>query len=254
MNRSLKKFIYGSFYGLVVVLLVVLSLDISFERKASCFDDRQNQNETGIDCGGACTPCAIKNLEPLRISAPLLLSLGSGRTVLLADIVNPNRDFGASRFEYAIKIFGNDGRLLQTISREESIYSSERRYIYNADIEVTREKIGEVRIIIGSMEWRPTSEIIRPSLSLRGDPATEIGTSAIRVRGTLVNQSSLGARNVRIIAVLRSDSEEHLFASQTIIDSLLALSEASFTITFPADKNIFERIFPGNTQIFISSQ
>jgi hypothetical protein len=254
MKPRTKKFLYGLFFSLVFALILIALFNVLFKEAPSCFDGRQNQGETDVDCGGPCLPCALKNIEPLRVSTPEILSLASGRTVILADVENPNSEYGASKFTYVIQVFNRAGRILETIRGSDSIYNSEKRRIFEVLASSPKNNIDGAQIKIENPEWRPIAEIIRPTLSLRGTPATEISTSTIRVRGTVANISSLGAKKVKIIAILREEFGRNIFASQTVLEELPAFSEAPFTVIFPFDNDLAGRTFPTLTQIFISSQ
>jgi len=251
MSRSTKKLLYGLFYFFVFVLILWPLLKISFERTASCFDGRQNQGERGVDCGGPCVPCEIKNLEPLRISPPEIFTLDSGETSIIVEIQNPNADYGAVNFLYTIEFFDSVGQSLGVVNGEDSIYGSERRYIFGA----STKKVARAEVKVENLNWRPIAEIIRPTISLRGSPSTEISTNTIRVRGTIANLDSFGAKEVRVIAVLANEFGERLFASQRVLgEGLAAFSETSFTVIFPFDSKLAAKISPAMTEIFISSQ
>ncbi|WP_422105518.1 hypothetical protein [Winogradskyella sp.] len=58
MNKKAKKLSY------LIMLVMVVGLTISFQScedeyniPETCFDGKQNGNETGVDCGGDCQPC-----------------------------------------------------------------------------------------------------------------------------------------------------------------------------------------------------
>ncbi|NOQ92064.1 MAG: hypothetical protein GQ552_05020 [Flavobacteriaceae bacterium] len=54
----MKKIILSSLVLISFTLLITSCSDDSDNSKLSCFDGIQNGNETGVDCGGDCTPCA----------------------------------------------------------------------------------------------------------------------------------------------------------------------------------------------------
>ncbi|MBI2649744.1 hypothetical protein HYX04_00345 [Candidatus Woesearchaeota archaeon] len=43
--------------------VATLPVKVIAEKKGTCFDGIKNQNEIGIDCGGACEPCAAQAIE-----------------------------------------------------------------------------------------------------------------------------------------------------------------------------------------------
>ena len=65
-SRFLKQFIYGVLY---LGILSGLSYGVYafVVRQPNCTDGRQNQGESGIDCGGPCTSCELRQLKPIEI-------------------------------------------------------------------------------------------------------------------------------------------------------------------------------------------
>ena len=53
------------FLALFVVLLAI-GLSV-FYSPGSCADNKKNQSEEDVDCGGPCPPCAFKQLRPGEI-------------------------------------------------------------------------------------------------------------------------------------------------------------------------------------------
>ena len=80
MQRRIKKIVYGVFWNALLLGIVILVYITWLVPKPSCTDGIQNQNETGVDCGGSCTACSLKHLEQMRVvQPPEIFSLSSGK-------------------------------------------------------------------------------------------------------------------------------------------------------------------------------
>jgi len=62
--RTQKQIVVGLATTLVILALVFMGKNI-FKPKPTCSDNKQNQNEDAVDCGGPCLACDLKDLEPL---------------------------------------------------------------------------------------------------------------------------------------------------------------------------------------------
>lgn len=109
---SRRKSLFGYGFTLVVILLVGIPLFNIFYVTPTCFDGKQNQNETGVDCGGKCARvCASAFLSP-RIKWSQADKIGNGLYNLGAYIENPNLDGTASNVEYLFRLYDKDAHLI----------------------------------------------------------------------------------------------------------------------------------------------
>ena len=102
------------FYFLIVFFIVALVVVLFFviNRKApSCFDNKQNQNETGVDCGGVCEavcPNEVVNLTTIWVR-PFRVSLGN---YAAAALVQNSNLFGVKQLRYRFKLYDSDNLLV----------------------------------------------------------------------------------------------------------------------------------------------
>src|SRR3989344_3830137 len=127
--RFLKQFLYGGFYLFLWLIAGFLVYLIFFRTTASCFDNIQNQNETGADCGGVCgIDCELKYINPLTVSRPLIFK-NNDQISLWAKIRNPNLAYGSDKMEYKINFYDSQNNLLLSLSRSAFIYAGEAKDI-----------------------------------------------------------------------------------------------------------------------------
>ncbi|MBN2197776.1 peptidoglycan-binding protein [Candidatus Wolfebacteria bacterium] len=241
MNKNLsKQILFGG--GYLIVLFVIIFIIYSFWFKASptCFDNRQNQGETGIDCGGPCLPCEIKTLVPLEASRTKYFS-ADGQTIILAEITNVNLNWAADSFNYSFDIYGENNLKLKKITNKSFIYSGEIKYIFEPT-EIEFEKIKNIIVSFSDINWKESNNFPKPNIQTRGiktEPANDNGTGAI-VSGFINNNNPFGISKVRIIGILLNQNNIQLSASKTEIENIPAFGEKSFKINFPKSVSLIK--------------
>ena len=97
MNSRLAKQIFYAAGYLSAFLTVFIIYLIWFKPATTCFDNRRNQNETGIDCGGQCPACEIKTLILPEVSW-LKYFPADNQIIVAAEIKNSNLNYAADFF------------------------------------------------------------------------------------------------------------------------------------------------------------
>src|SRR3989344_1711391 len=98
MGRRGKQLIYGLGYLACLGLIFFLLYSAFNTRQVGCFDNVLNQNETEVDCGGVCAPCALKQVRSISVTSVEGVTLATGNRVVLLELQNPNDQLGAMDF------------------------------------------------------------------------------------------------------------------------------------------------------------
>ena len=77
MKRTLKQLLYGFFYLVILLAVVLGAYLLFFQKSSSCFDNIKNQEAVGIDCGGSCIECDLKNVKELIIQPANIFDNGN---------------------------------------------------------------------------------------------------------------------------------------------------------------------------------
>ncbi|MEK7566079.1 MAG: peptidoglycan-binding domain-containing protein [Patescibacteria group bacterium] len=165
MNRRIiKQLIYGGFF-LAVIFLIGFGIYWIFSSKVSCFDNKQNQSEEGIDCGGPCVSCRIKYPKNLNASWIKTLPAGENKVIAVSGIENPNVEVG-SEFSYSINIFSKDGAVLKTLNSDSFIYAGEKKYLVDV-LDADFKNIDKAEISFSNVHFRPRSDFSKPKAEIR---------------------------------------------------------------------------------------
>lgn len=252
-SRLVRHLLYGSFYILATAVIFWIIYILFLRPAPTCFDGRRNQGETGIDCGGPCSSCEITQLKDLVSDWAMALPGRENESSLLAEIYNPNLNFGAQTFSYQFNVIGPFGPL-KTIKGESFIYPGEIKYLIEPSLKINLQDVSRVELKIDkdSILWQSEKELVKPLLTTRS-VKTEVVNQEIKVEGYIKNENPLLISKIKIIAVLFDRQNEILNASFTTIADLKGLTEGFFSIGLPKG-NWTEQLDLNRTKIFIEPE
>ena len=254
MNRRfIKQIIYGAGY-LVVLFLIVFGVYLyALKPATSCFDNKQNRNETGIDCGGTCIPCDIKSLSPLQISLQKYFISGD-RIITVSEIKNLNQNYGADYFDYKISLLDKDETFIKNVSGNSYIYAGEIKHVIEI-LSITSEeaeKMSTMNTGILNINWKNREEFSKPDVQPRSLTA-ELNQIPPTISGIAVNTSAISVSRATVFGFVYNNFGLIASASKTEIESIPAFGEKSFKITFPRDLNL-NNINPEGYTVFIEAR
>lgn len=236
-KRLVKQIIYGLGYLVIIFFILFMVYFVWFKLEPTCFDRRQNQGETGVDCGGSCAACEIKTLLPLQSNWKHYFSI-NGKAALSAQIKNSNINYGASRFSYNFEVYNKNGAKIKTIFGGSFIYASEIKYILELT-DIDYESIGEIKILFPDVQWLTGEKFSKPKTQIRGRLVKKSDDGReIEMSGYIINENPYSLKKVRIIGFLATQNNIKISVSKTEFEDLRAFEEKYFKIIFPKDINL----------------
>lgn len=237
-----KQLIFFVIFALIIAaVLILVWLALS---KPSCFDNKQNQDEEGIDCGGPCEPCLgeIKNLITVW-SKPF--ELESGRYDAAALVENPNLFLALPSLKYKFKLYDSDNILVAVRQGETFINPGEQYVIFETDIN-TGERV-PARAFVEFKEnpkWKRIEKekprlVVSKKIFINKPPFS-------RLIAEIDNKTLFALSNISAVAVLYDGEENAIAASATKIDSISGNSSRQLVFTWPkpfSEEPVSSRIF-----------
>ena len=93
----------------VLIFLIGLPIFLLSYRAPTCFDSKQNGNETGIDCGGSCQLlCTTESLPLVLKGDPRVLKISNYTFELVAVVENANPNAEIYKAGYTFKLYDNE--------------------------------------------------------------------------------------------------------------------------------------------------
>lgn len=243
LNWRIKKqiisfLIVSAFVGGAVGLFVYFYMP-----EPTCFDGKQNQEETGIDCGGLCEPC-ITNPKDIVVLWTRVIKIDEGLYEVASLIENPNLFYGLPFFKYNFKLYDDKNVLVAVRDGRTFLNPQDRFVIFETNIDTGRRSaLKGVVEIEQAAKWeyldeeRPSVIVSRKNFSNDPFPVAS---------AFLFNESLFPVRDIYAYIVLSDKDGNAMAVSSTRVDSLSGEKGKEITFTWPAS---FDEL-PSTSEIF----
>lgn len=231
------------FFGVIGFLLYTTF----FKAAPTCFDGKQNQNETGLDCGGSCTKqCVVRvDAEDLIAEEAAFVSVGDGSYDVLARVHNPNDIAGASSFRYTVALEDASGQVLSKKSGTSFILPQEEKYLFEFHLVApslpTRAVIEFSDIVWERFEGyteKPRISVVRQAYArITSGPGYGAAT------GLVINESPYDFRSLSVKVVLRDAARKPIAINMTEMQTMKSKEQRDFRLVWPS-------VFPGEVSSY----
>ncbi len=247
IRRILKQLLYGLFY-LIILGAIGSAIYLGYFRpEETCFDNKQNQGETGIDCGGPCVLCELRSAELIHGDIQVLPS-GEGRVTLVTEVESRNSPYDAD-IDYVFKVFGAFGEEVSSVAGKSSVGRDGVRYIIAPGIQIKEEDISRATFDISGFKWL-TEEVEHPYIVDIEDLKTATSGDSIKISGGIRNKSYSSIPAVRVSALVFDKDDSVIGASFTRVINVQLSEDKMFTIFFPEGEDLINRVDNAKTKIF----
>lgn len=237
--RLLKQIIYGFFIGVVFALLVWWVVGWFYHPVPTCFDNTQNQGETGVDCGGPCVSCEVKSLQPISILHKYIIPVPGG-VGIVAELLNPNQKWGARSFSYTFILKDQFSNTVFDKTGSWFAYPGELTYLIIPRTSLASSSVASVAVTLDSPQWVSSDVFVKPNIEVQ-DMRTEYNKGVI-VQATIHNIDTRSFSNVLVSALVFNHAGALIGASQTSIDSLSTLDSQNVKISFPQNLDMYQPV------------
>ncbi len=225
--------------GAVLVAIISVVIIAFIYEVPSCNDRKQNQDETGIDCGGSCLQLCTTDVSMPVVVFARALQIGEGKADFIAYIENRNNNAEAEDAPYLIEFFDEHTNRIAFREGTITLSKTSRTPLFIPNIYAGGDRIAQTFITFDSEKiiFKRAQDQIEEPLRILEREYKEGETP--RVTANIFNPREETLRNVRVVAVLFNSSDEVIGASQTIINSLAPSQASSVFFTW---NNSFEEV------------
>ena len=226
---------FGMMAAAVLLILGYYAYKIFFTHVPTCFDNIQNQDEQGIDCGGICArfcPFQTKKIVPLWSQA---FPIQNGVYSLVSYIQNQNSNAGIQKINYEFRVYDSNNILAgdpvtgttfiapnQSTAIFESPVSTGNRVPKNVFFSFTSDPV-----------WEKTDmKYSVPQLTIANTKLTGADTLP-KLSADVVNNTLFDYKNIEVVAILHGADGNAVNASDTHIASLPQQSRYTVYFTWP---------------------
>ena len=225
-------------YGLGTFLFFALVIFIPYyiyfiNVPPTCFDNKQNQDERGVDCGGVCTKACKTDAinKPIVVWARAFL-IANGKYNLVAYLQNPNVDYVSNPFPYTLNVFDENNTLIGSRDGVTSVPYEKGFVVFEQAFDAGERKINKVTFDIQSdLVWNKTP-IQKSKFDTYSYGISNVaGTPTLK--GTMTNKTSNNYSNFYVVAIVYGLDGNVLTVSRTLVDELRASGKVDVVFSWP---------------------
>lgn len=229
-----KQLTYGSVLLLILVLIIGIPVYFYFFNKtANCFDNKQNQNETGVDCGGVCQrACTADVIENPLILWTRAFSIADGKYNLVSYLQNPNINYVSEPFSYVFNVFDERNVLIGTREGTISAPYNKSFVVFEQAFDAGKRKIGKVTFDITSKVVWTKIEEQKSKFSISSDQIVVVGDTPT-LTSTITNKTAEIFKDFYVVAIVYDVDGNAMVVSRTLVDELRPSGKAMVVFTWP---------------------
>jgi hypothetical protein len=227
------------FYFLILFIAIIIALFIliwpSLNKAPTCVDNKQNGDESGIDCGGSCQKvCTPEALQLVTLWARAF-EVVPGKYNVMAYVENQNRESGVPIINYEFKLYDDNNIFIGRRDGSTFITSNDRTAIFEPGIDTGSRIPARVSFEFTTLPtWIKVDRNQRDSLAVGAeDKVLSNPFSKPKLEANIVNKTLNKLKNVDVYAVLYDESGNVMAVSKTLIDTLDKTSKAGVVFTWP---------------------
>jgi hypothetical protein len=214
-----RRLIYIGGIVIIFLLAVVLPTVVHFYKAPTCFDNKKNGDELGVDCGGACTLLCKEQYAPLNVLWARFAKVNDGVYNVLAYVENPNISAGAGNLDYLFKLYDKNGILLDERMGRTFAPANKVLTVFEPDLKTGHEIPQRVDFSFTSQATWLKQESRESGISIaQTDLIRE--ESSPRLSATLSNKTINLLKKIEAVGIVYDSAGNTLAFSRTILDSL----------------------------------
>ncbi|MEK7128266.1 MAG: hypothetical protein AAB933_01745 [Patescibacteria group bacterium] len=230
-RQALYVFILILFIGVFAFLIIYSNT----KKPPSCTDNKQNGNETGIDCGGSCLRACLAQVDEVSILWARSFRVVPGRYNAVAYLENHNKNTAIKKINYRFRFA--DANNIYIGKREGSTFipPSGKFAVFEPGIDVGNSipvytsfeftQIPEWTTV--SPEKQSQLQVLVSNIALANEDANP------KLSATIRNGSFFLIPEMSIVVILYDKNRNAVSASSTYLSNLAGEEERSVNFTWP---------------------
>lgn len=201
----------------------------------TCFDGKQNQDERGVDCGGACQkvcPMDAKTIVPLWYRT---FEITPGVHSVVAYVENQNISAGTEKINYEIRVYDNENILAsEPIVGSTFIGPNEKTVLFESPIQTGNRVPKNVffRFTTNPVWKTVDARFQKPQLSSRNVLYSDL-TTAPKLSVDIVNDTLFDYTDIPVVVLLYGADGNVVHVSKTQLDRINQQSFETVSFTWP---------------------
>jgi hypothetical protein len=207
----------------------------AIHKPPSCFDNRQNGDEVGIDCGGSCPGACYFQVDEVSVLWARAFRVVPGRYNAVAYLENHNANAAVEKIKYRFRFADKDNVYIGKRDGETTVPPGRKFAVFEPAVDIgnsipvyTTFEFTEVPV------WSQVSEEKVNQLKiLISDIHLENETTSPTLSAKIKNSSLFSIPEIKVVSILYDKLGNALMASSTYLDELRGEEEATVEFTWP---------------------
>ena len=222
---------YFTGFGVVFVGLLTFGYFEYLYAAPTCFDNDQNGDEAGVDCGGSCARiCAFQITMP-QVQWARSFKIADGQYNAVAYVENRNMTAATPELSYTFSLYDDQGLITErtgtTILPPDSVYPIFEGRIMTGGRVPTRTflEIEEPELWIPATYGRDQFTVVERTLT--------DADATPRLDAVLYNNNLEEAEEVEVVATIFDKERNALTSSRTVVEHFAPRTETPVVFTWP---------------------
>lgn len=218
-----------------LLMLAAFPVAVFLTQPETCSDGKQNQDETGVDCGGSCSAICEADVRSITVRWARAFPAGENTYDIAALVQNPNGGVGTDALAYTFELFDEENVFITQITGVTHVGAGEEFVVLESSIVPGSGRRQPARVFVDfdeqSAGWERMQTGSRNITLVRTE--YEARDPNPRLRATLANNSLETFENVDVSAVALDADDNALGVSKTLIQSMPKGGTRIATFLFP---------------------
>ncbi len=219
----------GAFFTLLIIFSVPLYKTIT--APPLCTDGKQNGDERGIDCGGACALFCARDAQKPIVHWARAFKVSNGIYDTVAYVENPNKEAGVKNALYTFKTYDAENILITETIGKTFLLPGEAFPIFSPAVR-TGERVPRYTLFSFTEELRFERETPEAPRVVSLSPVLANVDTKPRLTAVVKNKTALPVSNIDVIAIIYV-GDNAVGASATYIDRIQEHGEENAVFTWP---------------------
>lgn len=232
---SKKRFKILFIISIIPLCIISYSVYTVLSEKPTCFDQKQNGIEQGIDCGGGCKLQCLELMQDISVRWSRAFKINESLYNVGAYIENQNTGVGVEKIKYEFKVYDKDRLLIARREGETFIAPNQGMLIFEEQLKVGNSIPVYTNFeFIGKPTWYKLDSRFSELVIQIKDKFLNTDDIRPRLSAVLKNlsekQEILG---VDVLVVLFNQDDTAIQIGKTTLGTLPPLSEKNIFVTWP---------------------
>ncbi len=236
-----RKLTYALIFFGVVAIFIGVPAYLLLYKAPTCFDNKRNQNEQGIDCGGPCIKlCSPIERQPVVVWQQTF-EVTPGVFTAAAYIQNPNIDAEAKSVPYTFSFYDTTNTLIITKTGTTYIPAGKNFAVVETNVDMLGKRPVRTLFEFGNEFIWTRAPRNQPDIEVKNQTLTDASTTPT-VTATVSNSTFTNIPTADVAAIVYNTEGNAFAASKTFVKNLDGRTSQPVVFTWPSS-------FPYNNTI-----